>query len=147
MVIRATTPNAGLTLSPEVNVDRNLYSVVAQTGYINPPTVTADLVSYTVPGGRILEINQIVVWYSEPLIASCESVHWCITRNNTRLPDTGGYFPVGDLSNPLSIASIWLGANEKIAIMVTPNAGWDIDVTLVGFIGGRLYIRQPGGSY
>lgn len=147
MVIRPTKANTGLTPSPEVNVDRNLYAVVATTGYINPPVAAADLVSYTVPAGRILKINQIVVWYSEPLLAMCKSIHWCITRGISRLPDTGGYFPVGDLNNPLSIASIWAGANEKVAILITPNASWDIDVTLVGFLGGRLYMRQPGGSY
>lgn len=110
------------------------------------PTVTAILVSFTVPDNQVARINRVAVVCSEPSVAMGLGVGWRVILDAAEIPYFKSqmpgfpYFPVvfGDLANPLLIEPLWIQANQTIAIELIVAAGFDIPVRVAGRLGGRL---------
>jgi hypothetical protein len=108
------------------------------------PTVTANLVSFTVPAGSVGIISGIGVSYSNPFIGMARAVGWHVTINGAPCPHyrpgTGSlfYYSVGDIANPCRIEPIFVNSQGTVAIEIVPIAGFNENLTLLGRITGRI---------
>jgi len=133
-------------------VHRGVDEVVDVFDVVVNPTVTQNLVSFTVPQGLVCKIDRAAIVCSEPVVAMALGVGWRLTLNGGEMPNiiTGwglyGYMPVtfGDLAAPMCIEPLWVQSGQTIAIEIVTAMAFADNVVLAGRLAGRLYKPASG---
>jgi len=134
-------------------VDRNRFETIYVYDFlVNNVSITVaqDVVNFTVPRGRVAEIERIAVFYSEPVINQGAYFGWRLAVNSERVPNVGRVTAdftsgsYGDLYNPVAIQPIYAQAGETVQLQVLDQTGGGLNERLVisGLLSGRLYFVQ-----
>lgn len=127
---------------------------------INPFTaVGPDVVvvlSYTVPEGRVLEVQRVSVQFDEPWLHSTDLIGWRPVVSNGQLPTVGnltgavsGYFtsPLGSFHNPVTLHPFVVQTNNVVAVVVyRADTNVTYAMTATAWIIGRLHSPQSEGG-
>lgn len=113
--------------------------------------VPVNLVAFTVPGGVVLEIDQMGITYSNPLVSMSICVGWRIVIDNGRVPNVVDpaneffYHSFGAVNDPMKIKPLWVQSGQTVALQLFPAANWTNQLTIVGRLSGRFY--KPGSEF
>lgn len=104
------------------------------------------LVSFQVPDSLVLQITQIGVYYSDPVVSKCiDAVGWRIVVDDGRISyisdpdDEYFYLSLGDVQRPTKIDHLWIQSGETISIELHTASTFNEHITLTGRMSGRLY--------
>lgn len=132
-------------------IHRGHDEVLDLTGRVYNPAqnVITNLVTYTVPNGKIALFDSIAIWLSDPLAAKSEIIGWRITDSEMQPPEVGSintayrYDSNGALHEPFDISPLYVQANQIIAIELFTTLP-PITITIAGRLSGQLYKRTGG---
>jgi hypothetical protein len=105
------------------------------------------LVEFEVPLGMVAVIDQIGIFYSEPIVPMTLAVGWRIAVNDNRIPyivHSGGtedynFSSFGDVNDPMKIRELWVQANQRVAIQIRAFFGFNEALVMMGRLAGRLF--------
>jgi len=129
--------------SPDESIDLTGFFQTT-LAYLLLPTAI-NVIAYTVPDGCVAMIDQIAVFYSDPLISQSNAVGWRLTIDNGQVPNikdpTFSYIYTGfsDLSSPYTIHPVWVQSSQTIALQLNPAWTFDLPITFTCRMSGKLF--------
>lgn len=129
--------------APDESIDLIQYYQNVVTHGVAPLAV--NVVAYVVPNGCVAMIDQIAVFYSDPIVAQSIAIGWRLTINNGQVPnirDTAFsyiYSGFADLSEPFRIHPVWVQSDQTIALQINPNGTFGEALTVTARMSGKLF--------
>ena len=140
---------AGARVVNMAMIDKGYDTVLDIIGTVENPNVLSTVVSFTVPNGLVAMVNQIAVFYSDPLVSACFAVGWRIVVNGNQVPNISvnnfnyRYGSLGSAMETMKIRPIWLQSEMTIELEIDPVAnkvdGFDEHLVAMGRLSGEIY--------
>lgn len=139
----AVLKNKLLHRSPDESIDLvQYYQNITLWGAL--PTAV-DVVTYTVPAGCVAMIDQIAVFYSDPIVSQSVALGWRLTIDNGQVPNIQDvalsyiYSGFSDPSQPFRIHPVWVQSDQTIALQINPSATFGNALTITCRMSGKLF--------
>jgi len=104
-----------------------------------------NVVLFQCPNGCVLMVDQLAVFYSDPLVAASIAVGWRLTINGGQAPNVREintsyfYTGFGDISHPNRIHPLWVQSGQTVALQVNPAGTFGEFLTVTCRISGKLF--------
>lgn len=149
----ATVLRARAVAISEALIHRGPDEVVDLIGQLaNPvgavPVVPVNVVAFQVPVNLVFLVDEVTIWFSEPMVPMSINLGWYLTINDNRLPyfnNTAAVYNAhghGNLASGLVVRRLWVQSQEVFALTLYPIGAFGEQCLVMGRIAGRLF--KPG---
>lgn len=109
------------------------------------PPDAINVIVFTVPDGCVAMIDQIAVYYSDPLVAMSTAIGWRLTIDNGQVSNIKDpilsymYSGFSDLSAASRVHPVWVQSGQTIALQANPSGTFAEAITITCRISGKLF--------